>query len=133
MKVDTRLGYSWIGGGEELLAGSVAALHKQTGLSAALSAGAQQEGNDEYVYIKLGWQSKDIVAWGTTAFSIDYNDGENYAIDGSDSSSVGVAVVQKVDAYDLEIYAAYRTHEFDAPGESFQDVDVFAVGARWRF
>ncbi len=131
-QVDTRLGYSWISGGEELLIGSFATLHAPTGLSLAVSAGAQQEGNDEYIYAKLGWQ-QDWLSHGTTALSIDINEGNDYAIDGSDSSSVGLAVVQNIDAYNLEVYATWRTHEFDAPGESFQDVDVIALGARWKF
>ena len=132
LKVDGRLGYSWISGGEELLTGSFATLHAPTGLSLALSAGAQQEGNDDYVYAKLGWQ-QDWLSYGTTALSIDINEGNNYAIDGSDASSVGLAVVQNVDMYNLEIYAAWRTHEFDAPGSDFDDVDVIALGARWKF
>ncbi|MEM9578655.1 MAG: porin [Pseudomonadota bacterium] len=131
-KVDARVGYSWVSGGDELLIGSFAALHKPTGLSLALSAGAQQDGNDDYVYAKLGWQ-QDWLRYGTTALSIDINEGNNYAIDGSESSSVGVAVVQNIDAHNLEIYAAWRTHEFDAAGPDFEDVDVIALGARWKF
>jgi hypothetical protein len=132
IRVDARLGYSWISGGEELLSGSVAGLHSPTGLSLALSAGAEQEGDASYIYAKLGWEQQWL-SQGSTAFSIDYNDGSDYAIDGSDSTSVGLAVVQNIDAYNLELYGAWRVHEFDAPGERFDDVDVFAIGARWKF
>ncbi len=133
IKVDGRLGYSWVSGGDELLVGSLAGLHKPTGVSLAVAAGAQQdEGNDDFIYAKLGYQ-QEWFAIGTTALSLDIYEGNNYALDDSDSSSVGLAVVQNIDAYALEVYAAYRTHEFDAPGTDFEDIDVFAIGARWKF
>lgn len=133
IKVDARVGYSWVSGGEELLAGSFAALHKPSGLSIAISSGAQQDiGDASYIYTKLGYQ-QDWFSIGTTALSLDYNDGSDYALNGSDSSSIGIAAVQKIDAYNLEVYAVYRTHEFDASGTDFEDINAFAVGARWKF
>lgn len=131
-KVDARLGYDWVGGAEEIVAGSVAALHDPTGLSVALSSGSRNDNDIDYIYFKFGWQ-QDWFSLGKTALSVDYNDGENYALDGSDSNSVGIAAVQNIDDHNLELYAAWRTHEFDASGSSFQDIDVFAVGARWKF
>lgn len=132
VKVDARLGYSWVSGGEELLMGSVAALHVPSGVSLAFSSGEQQTGDDSYAYAKLGWL-RDWFDAGTTALSIDFYEGSNYAVTGSESSSVGVAAVQKIDAYDLEVYAAFRTHELDNAGAAYADIDVFALGARWRF
>lgn len=133
VKVDARVGYSWISGGEELLAGSFAVLHAPTGLSVAISSGAEQDvGDASYVYAKFGYQ-QDWFSFGKTALSLDFNDGSDYALNRSDSKSVGIAAVQKIDAYNLELYAAYRTHDFDAPGTNFEDIDVFAVGARWKF
>lgn len=132
VKVDARLGYSWVSGGEEVLLGSAALLHVPSGLNVALASAAQQEGNDVYLYGKIG-VLRDWFALGTTSLSIDYNDGSDFAIDGADSTSVGLAVVQALRDYNLEVYAAWRRHEFDAPGESFSDIDVFALGARWKF
>lgn len=133
LKADARIGYSWISGGEERLVGSFATLHEPTGLSFALASGAEQDiGDAGFVYVKLGWQQA-WTSYGTTALSIDYNDGEDFSIDGSDSTSVGVGVVQNFDAQNLEVYAAWRTHEFDASGSSFKDIDVIALGARWKF
>lgn len=132
LRADARLSYAWVSEGEELLVGSAAVLHTPTGLSFAVSAGAQQEGNDDYLYGKLGWQ-QDWFAIGTTALSIDLYEGSDYEFDGSDSSSAGLAAVQKIDEYNMEIYAVWRRHEFDAPGISVADVDVFAIGARWQF
>ena len=132
-RADARLGYGWVSGGQELLVGSLATLHAPTGLSFAIAAGAQQdEGDAEFVYIKFGWQ-QDWFSAGTTALSIDYNDGDDFEFIGTESNSVGIAAVQNFDAQNLEVYAAWRTHELDAPGSSFEDIDVFAVGARWKF
>ncbi|MEE4187078.1 MAG: porin [Roseobacter sp.] len=133
VKIDSRLGYSWVSGGNGRLLGSIAGLHEPTGLSLALSAAEEQDDSDAaFYYVKLGYQ-QDWFAAGKTAVSIDYYDGSDFEVDGSDSSSMGIAVVQSIDAYALELYAAYRAHEFDAPGTDFEDIDSFAIGARWKF
>ncbi|MFK7871540.1 MAG: porin [Roseobacter sp.] len=132
IKIDTRLGYAWVSGGEELLVGSVAGLHTPSGVSLAVSSGAQQVGSDSYIYAKLGWQ-QDWLSYGTTALSIDFYEGSDYAINGSESSSVSVAAVQNFDDYNLEVYAVWRTHEFESAGTAFEDIDVVALGARWKF
>lgn len=133
ISVDTRLGYTWVSGGNEALAGSIAGLHKPSGVSLAVSSGAIQTGDDDsYAYVKLGWQ-QDWFSIGSTALSIDFNEGSDYAITGSESSSIGVAAVQKIDDYNLEVYATYRNHKFDSPGTDYEDIDVVALGARWKF
>lgn len=132
VKLDARLGYSWISGGEELLSGSAAVFHVPTGLNLAFASGAQQKGNDSYVYGKLGWV-QDWFAIGITSLSVDFFDGNNYVADGSESKSVGLAVVQAVSDYNLEFYVAWRRHEFREPGSTYSDIDVVALGARWKF
>lgn len=131
-KVAGRLGYSIRDSDEELLLGSAALLHEPTGLSLAMAGGRQQQGDDNYIYVKAGWQ-RDWFRFGRTHLSLDFYEGDDFQITGSSSSSVGLAVVQKIDAYNLEVFASYRTFEFDAPGASFEDLDVTFVGARWRF
>lgn len=134
--VDGQLGYQWIDDDdatdEEVLGGSIAMLHKPTGVSMALASSRLDEGDESYYYVKLGYQ-QDWFALGTTALSIDLFEGSDYAIDGSDSTSWGLAAVQFIDAYNMELYASYRTYEFDATGTDFEDIDVLLVGARWKF
>ncbi len=132
VKFAGRLGYSWVANDEELLVGSAAMLHESTGLSFALVGGQQQDGDDSYFYTKIGLQ-RDWLSVGRTHLSIDYLDGEDYHVTGSDSSSVGISVVQKLDAHNVELYASYRTFDFDAPGSQFEDLDVTIIGARWQF
>lgn len=132
IKVDGRIGYAWVDGGEELLVGSIGGLHVSSGLSLSLAGGEQKDGDSGFIYAKLGYQ-RDWFSFGRTFLSVDYNDGDDYVIDGSDSTSWAVAAVQKVDAYNLEIYAVYRNHDFDASGLDVEDIDAFALGARWKF
>ncbi|WP_299402526.1 porin [uncultured Roseobacter sp.] len=132
IKVDGRLGYSWIDSDEEVAFGSLAVLHEPSGLNAAVSTGRQQEGDDDYVYVKLGY----IQNWftvGSTALSVDVYEGNDFAITGSESSSVGLGVVQRFDDQNLEVYATYRTLEFTEASTPVEDIDVMVIGARWKF
>lgn len=136
VKVDGRLAYQWIddddGTDEEVLAGSFAALHKPSGVSVAVAAASPDESDAGYIYAKLGYQQNWISA-GSTALSFDVYDGSDFSVDGSDSTSLAVSAVQRVDAYNLELYATYRTYEFDASGTNFEDIDLIMLGARWKF
>ena len=127
-----RLGYSIRDSDEELLLGSFAVLHKATGLNLAVASGRQQEGDDSYYYVKAGLK-RDWIEAGETRLSVDYYSGEDFAVTGSESESVGIAVVQKVDSINTEFYASYRTFSLDGTGADLQDQDVIFVGARWRF
>lgn len=131
-KVAGRLGYSIRDSAEELLLGSAAMLHEPTGLSLAVASGRRQQGDDTYLYVKAGLQ-RDWVDFGRTYLSLDYYRGDDFQIAGSESTSVGIAAVQKVDRYGLEIFASYRTYAFDAGGAASEDLNVTFVGARWKF
>ena len=136
LKVDGRLAYQWIdddaGTDEEVLAGSLAVLHKPSGFSVALAAGRPDENDASYVFAKLGYQ-RDWFAAGSTAVSFDIYDGSDFGADGADSKSYALAAVQRIDAYNLEIYGGYRVFDYDAPGADFEDIDVLFAGARWKF
>ncbi|MDW3224361.1 MAG: porin [Paracoccaceae bacterium] len=133
IKVDGRLGYAWVSGGDEKAIGSLAVLHEPTGVNAAFSTGAQQDGgDDDFVYLKLG-VIRDWLPFGSTAISIDVYEGNDFAIIGSESSSVGLGVVQRFDDQNLEVYAAYRTYEFQEATTPVEDIDVMVIGARWKF
>jgi hypothetical protein len=129
----TRVGYAVVDGAEETILGSVAAIHKPTGLNVSFAAGSQNEiGDASQYYLKVGL-NRDWFDFGSTALSIDYAEGSDFFAAGSDSSSYGIAAVQKIDNKGLEIYATYRVYEFDAPGIATDDIDVAALGARFKF
>lgn len=130
--VDTRLGYSFRDTSNDLLMASAAVLHQPTGLNLAVSAGKQIDADSNYAYIKAGLK-RDFLSVGSTAFSVDYYSGNDFVVAGSGTSSVGVAIVQRLDRYNTELYATYRTYDFDSTSASYQDLDVTFIGARWKF
>jgi hypothetical protein len=125
--------YSWnTGSGVDRLSGSVSALHT-SGVSVTLAAGAQYgDGDGRYGYGKLGYEL-GYFAFGKTAFSIDYYDGSDIAARRSDSSSLGLAVVQSVDAANLELWLTYRTYDYDDDISDYQSGQAIFGGARFRF
>ncbi|MEP1765641.1 MAG: porin [Sulfitobacter sp.] len=131
-KVVGRLGHSIRDSAEAFTLGSTSVLHEPTGLSFGLAAGRARDSGAEYVYAKAGLQ-RDWTSLGRTYLSADYYDGSDFSVSGSESESLGLSVVQKLDDYNVELYATYRTFDFSDNGNSFEDVDVTFVGARWKF
>ena len=133
IKLATRVGYSVVDGGEETIAGSIAAIHEPTGLNGTFAVGEQLEvGDASSYYFKVG-VNRDWFNVGSTALSIDYADGSDFVVAGSSASSFGISAVQKFDKQNLEVYATYRTFEYDAPGVATDDIDVAAAGVRFKF
>ncbi|MEO9652507.1 MAG: porin [Roseobacter sp.] len=136
IEVDGRLAYQWIdvdqGENERILAGSFAMRHAATGTSVAIAAGRPEESDASYVYAKFGYQQNWLSA-GSTALSFDIYEGDDFSGDSSDSTSYAISAVQRVDAYNLELYASYRTFELDTRGTNFEDIDLIVVGARLKF
>lgn len=116
---------------------SVGALHRPTGVSVALATGSRDtDGTNvdgSYGYIKLGYET-NIIAAGSTSFSVDYYDGSDMITAGDSAVSFGVAAVQKFDDLSLEAYVAYRQYSYDdTSATSYQDGDALLLGARWKF
>ncbi|THH38566.1 porin [Aliishimia ponticola] len=117
---------------EDYVIGSVAVHHAPTGLSFAVAAGSEDGGGD-YYYAKLGY-ARDFFAVGTTAFSIDYYEGDDINGAGTSSDSVGFSVVQSLDSANSEIFATYREYSYsDGTATSYQDANATMIGARWKF
>lgn len=125
------IGYSYNGEFPEFVSGSVAGLDSDTGLNFAIAFGASTSGG-EYVYGKLGL-IRNIIKPGWTAISIDYyrsNDPLNVA---DKSTSMGFAIVQKIDAYDLELYATYRTYKISGSIARYADSNAVFAGLRFSW
>ena len=102
-------------------------------MNATFAAGQQLEiGDASSYYFKLGIK-RDWLSVGSTAISVDYADGSDFVVAGSSSSSYGISAVQKFDARNIEAYATYRTYEFDAPGVATNNIDMAAIGVRFKF
>ena len=133
--LDAALAFSRNDGTENnILSGSISGLHKPSGISLTL-AGAR-EFNDgiegRYGYVKLGYQKKffDI---GSTAFSVDYYFGRDMAAADSDSASVGLAAVQNIDDYNLQLWALWRNHHYNDEGGDYDDGQAVFGGALIKF
>ncbi|MTH77020.1 porin [Paracoccus aestuariivivens] len=136
-KADAGLGYAWKDadddGDTEQLIASTSVVHRPTGLNATLAMGDGQDDSGNYGYFKFGWTG-DVIDQGSTAVSIDYFEGNDYVISGSDSKSWGIQAVQGFDDYNVEAYLGYREYEFDDDtGADYQDISALLLGARWKF
>ncbi len=133
-KVGAQAAYSWKGSDITIADGSASVLHVPSGLSLTVATGQQDSGSltGSYGYVKLGWQY-DLIAWGKTAFAVDYYSGSDMVTGGSESESTGISVVQYVTDWNTEIYATWRDYDYSEPETSFQSSNAVFVGARFKF
>jgi len=118
------------------LMGSGSVLHEPTGLSFTVSAGKDdlKSGSDPYnLYFKLGYDTR-LFSVGATGFGLDYTRNKHVSGQGDEGESVGLAVLQTIDSYGIDLYGQFRRYSLDrAVGPSFEDISVFTAGARWAF
>jgi len=113
--------------------GSLSVFHHPSGLNLSLAGGQAGNGGGRYVYVKGGWNT-NLVAAGPTKFAIESFRGQDYVTAASRSDMWGVAVIQNIDAHNLEIYAGYRGFAYDDKTPAiYRDIGALQVGARWRF
>lgn len=133
--LDAALGYAHNDGSDiDTLSGSISGLHKPTGISLTLAAAREFADGIEgrYGYVKLGYQRKFFDV-GTTAFSVDYYFGRNIAAADSDSDSIGLAAVQNIDNYNLQLWALWRNYSYDDDGGEYDDGQALFAGALFKF
>ena len=117
-------------------AASGSVLHDPTGLSLTLSTGGYHldEGDDPTnFYAKLGWNT---AFWplGPTGFGLDYTKGENISASGSDGTSFGLAAVQQIARYGIDLYAQVRWYELDQPDDpDLKNITVGSFGTKFTF
>jgi predicted porin len=116
-------------------AASGSVLHDPTGLSLTLSTGGQKldEGDDpSNVYAKLGW---DTEFWplGSTGFGLDYTRGEDISSEGAEGTSYGIAAVQKIGRYNIDLYSQLRWYELDGVDPDLKNIVVGTFGTKFTF
>ena len=82
--------------------------------------------------LKLGYQHQ-FFDMGSTAFSVDYYFGNDIAAAGSDSASVGLAAVQNIDDYNLQLWALWRNHHYEDDNGDYDDGQAVFGGALFKF
>lgn len=117
-------------------AASASVLHDPTGLSLTLSTGGQKldAGDDPAnFYAKIGW---DTAFWplGPTGFGLDYTKGENISAEGAEGTSYGLAAVQRIERYGIDLYGQLRWYDLDEGGATdLHDVFVGTFGTKFTF
>jgi len=73
--------------------------------------------------------------WGVHAVQATYSEGNDHATGIMNSESTGYAIeyVHNLKKVNTQLYAGYLHAELDATGLSYEDIDVFTVGARVKF
>jgi hypothetical protein len=133
-EVKAAAAYAWQENDITIIDGSASVLHSPTGLNVTVAAGSQESPSrtGEYIYGKLGLLRK-FVEWGDTAVAVDYYKGTDIASAGSDSESVGVALVQNVKDWNTEFWLTYRKYEFDDPVADYENGQAVFGGMRVKF
>lgn len=136
------LGYYWQDNDGSSFGGSASALHAPTGLNLTLAAGRNDpdEGDGgRYWYGKLGILRPDLLPWGYTAASVDAYSGDDFALDtdagitSSSSQSWGLALVQKIDRANTELWLTWRRYDYADNAASYDDGQAIFGGARFKF
>ena len=89
-----------------------------------------------FMYGKIGYICDNIFSVGSTAFSVDYSVDENIKRqnNGEEGTAYGIQLVQKLNAYNTDLYAAYRSYELeDSTGADYEDISIVMAGARLKF
>ena len=82
---------------------------------------------------KIGWR-KSFFSLGETAFSVDYTRSYNFPTRSDEGYSVGVAAVQQIDDYGVELFGIYRLYSLDLGDDpKVDDINVVSLGARVKF
>ena len=117
-------------------AASGSVLHDPTGLSLTLSTGGQKldDGDDpSNLYAKLGW---DTEFWplGPTGLRRRLHPGDNISGDGDEGLSYGLAAVQRIERYGIDLYSQLRWYDLDSSGEpDLKNIIVGTFGTKFTF
>jgi hypothetical protein len=86
----------------------------------------------DLLYVKLGYQHR-FVPWGLTAFSIDYAENDELIFRDDKARAYGLAAVQNVDPFGMEVFMAVRYETLDRTFASYHPILAVMGGSRVRF
>jgi hypothetical protein len=126
--------------GSNQLDGSVSVLLK-SGLNFTLAGGVRDPNyrdptgkslSPNLIFAKLGYQQKYFPI-GLTAFSIDFAQNEELIYVGDVARAYGLAAVQTIDDFGLDLYTALKYETLDRDFASYRPIIAVMTGARVRF
>lgn len=85
-----------------------------------------------YFYVKPGFQFHYFNG-GLTALSVDYGRYYDFVQNRDVGSSEGAQLLQNFNHLDLAIYGGYRRFDLKRPGGSLDSINVFLLGALYKF
>lgn len=137
IKLQSGVGYNWVeapdgGNSTAFFSGSASALHVPTGLNATIAGGTRVDQDGDFWYGKLG-VIRDFLSIGSTAISVDYGYGNQFAGNDGQFDSWSIEAVQRWKRTSMEFYAMYRLHEFGDDNADYDDGAAWFAGARWKF
>jgi hypothetical protein len=115
---------------------SASILHLASGLNLTVSSGFDESddgGNPANYYIKAGWIA-EFFDFGSTNFGVDFTRSVNNPTPSDEGWSTGIAAVQNVSDFGLQLYGQLRYYDLDR--NNAPDVDpitAFTTGARLKF
>ncbi len=113
---------------------SVSALHA-SGINATFAWGKSTNTgrqDSKNLYTKLGYQMK-LNSFGPTNISASWERDKNLAADSDTATAWGLQLVQGLEGYGTELYAAYTNYGLDRTGTNYKDIDSVYVGAIVKF
>ena len=76
---------------------------------------------------------RDFLSIGSTAISVDYGYGNQFAGNDGQFDSWSIEAVQRWKRTSMEFYAMYRLHEFGDDNADYDNGAAWFAGARWKF
>lgn len=133
-RLGAAVGYFWDRFDREVVSGSASVLHQPTGLNLSFASAELDTGSRtaDYWWTKVGIR-RSLFALGDTAFSVDYYAGRDMTINGAESESIGLAVVQNINSANTELWLTWRTYDYDDPTADFENGQAVFGGFRFRF
>jgi hypothetical protein len=86
----------------------------------------------DLIYAKLGYQHK-FFPEGITAFSVDFAEGDDVIFAGDHARAYGLAAVQNIDDFGMEVFVAPRFETLNRAFGSYHPILAVMSGARVRF
>jgi hypothetical protein len=126
--------------GSKQLDGSVSVLFK-SGLNLTVAGGvrdpryrdpAGRRVSPDLIYAKLGYQ-QTFFPIGLTAFSIDFAQNDEVIFNGDRARAYGIAAVQNIDRFGLELFIAARYETLDRAFATYHPIIAVMSGGRLRF
>ena len=116
-----------------ILDGSMAMLHKDTGINVAVAYANKRKFSDSrnmrYIYIQAGKRS-DIFSIGNTNFVFDYWGGKHTLSNNDKAKTFGGGVTQKIDRAYSEIYMSMRKYQLQTSSISYDNIFSVSIGLK---